>query len=194
MAVCNDYEQAFESWLTENGVKHLAVDQARRSVLTRDRIKTFDFLVYPTCRSGLSIEIPGTRAPGVIIAEVKGRQFTGATLCGRPALQCWVTAEDIQGLLEWERRFDEPLRTAKAVFIFAFRLEMPIVETDGREVYDFADRRYMFYAVTVDDYCRHMKTRSRRWGTVMLLAADFRRLAVDVRMFLTSTRLEVSRA
>lgn len=184
----NDYEQAFESWLAENGVQHVAIDQARRSQLARNRIKTFDFLVYPAARTGVfGSGVRGGGCPAVVIAEVKGRQFKGKTLRGRPALQCWVTMEDVQGLLAWQRRFDEPGELAQAVFVFAFRLELPIVETDGLEVYEFGDARYFFRAVAVDDYCRHMRTRSARWQTVMLGAGDFRRLAVDVRGLLTRT-------
>jgi hypothetical protein len=190
IAQTNDYEQAFEGWLAENGVQYIAVDQARRSLLARNRIKTFDFLLYPADHTDiLGCGVRGPDSPAVIIAEVKGRQFKGKTLRGRPSLQCWVTTEDIHGLLAWQRRFDQPSEPARAVFIFAYRFELPLVETDGREVYDFADHRYMFYAVALDDYCRCMKTRSPRWRTVMLGAADFRRLSVDVRrLFTNSTR------
>ncbi|HPD46961.1 MAG TPA: HYExAFE family protein [Anaerohalosphaeraceae bacterium] len=182
----NDYEQAFASWLTENGVYHVAVDQARRAQLARSRIKTFDFLLYPADRTQFCAGDRIARSPAVLIAEVKGRRFKGKSLRGRPSLQCWVTREDVQGLLAWQQRFDEPSEPARAVFIFAYCFELPLVESDGREVYDYADRRYMFYAVSVDDYCRCMKTRSPRWQTVTLSAADFRRLAVDVRQLLTN--------
>lgn len=187
----NEYERAFEGWLAENGVRYVAVDQGRRSMLVRNRIKTFDFLVYP---GGVGESEAdgwwGPDRPSVVVVEVKGRLFKGSTLGGRPALQCWATVEDVQGLLAWQRQFDEPGERARAVFVFAYRFELPVVETDGRQVYEFGGHQYMFYAVAVDAYCRSMKVRSSRWGTVMLGAADFRRLAADVRGILTDSERE----
>ena len=107
-------------------------------------------------------------------------------------LQCWVTMEDVRGLLRWQEQFDGPHERAKAVFVFAYRFELPWVDTDGREVYDFGDREYMFYAVDVNDYLRNMKVRSPRWQTVMLSAAKFRQLAVPVRSLLFKNDSEVS--
>ena len=70
----NDYEQAFASWLTENGVYHVAVDQARRAQLARSRIKTFDFLLYPADRTQFCAgdRITFARRPH---SQVKGRRF-----------------------------------------------------------------------------------------------------------------------
>ncbi len=177
----NEYERAFEGWLVENGVQYVMIDQARRSLLARNRIKSFDFLLYPAGRGREST------GPAVIVAEVKGRKFKGKSVGGLTSLQCWVGMEDIRGLLRWQEQFDEPGERAVAVIVFAYRFELPSVETDGREVYDFADHRYMFQAVAVADYSVNMKVRSPRWQTVMLSADDFRRLAVPVRRLLTNS-------
>jgi len=175
----NEYERAFEGWLVENGVQYVVIDQARRSLLSRNRIKSFDFLLYPSGGGR------GRSRPAVIVAEVKGRLFKGSSVGGLCGLQCWVGMDDIRGLLTWQDRFDAPGEKAMAMIIFAYRFELPSVETDGREVYDFGDHRYMFRAVGVDDYSMHMKVRSPRWQTVTLSADDFRRLAVPVRGLLT---------
>ncbi len=177
----NEYERAFEGWLVENGVQYVMIDQARRSLLARNRIKSFDFLLYPAGRRREST------GPAVIVAEVKGRKFKGASVVGLTSLQCWVGMEDIRGLLRWQEQFDEPGERAMGVIVFAYRFELPSVETDGREVYDFADHRYMFQAVAVADYSVNMRVRSPRWQTVMLGADDFRRLAVPVRRLLTNS-------
>ena len=41
----NEYEQAFESWLIDNRLQYVAVDQQKRRVVARSRIKSFDFLL-----------------------------------------------------------------------------------------------------------------------------------------------------
>ncbi len=180
-AKVNEYERAFEGWLVENGVQYVMIDQVRRSLLARNRIKSFDFLLYPAGGGG------GSTGPAIIVAEVKGRKFNGKSIAGLTSLQCWVGMEDIRGLLRWQEQFDEPGERAVATIVFAYRFELPSVETDGREVYDFGDHRYMFQAVSIDDYSLNMKVRSPRWQTVMLSADDFRRLAVPVRRLLTNS-------
>ncbi len=182
----NDYEQAFADWLIDNGVKFVAIDQQKRAVLRRNKIKSFDFLLYPAgCRSNAdSNPWSQSEEPAVIVTEVKGRLFKGKTLQNMSGLQCWVTMEDIRGMLRWQEQFDSPHEKAKAVFVFAYRFELPWVDADRAEVHDYADRRYTFYAVDAIDYMTNMKIRSPRWQTVMLSATKFRQLAVPVRQLL----------
>jgi hypothetical protein len=162
------YEQAFESWLMDNHVQYVVVDQQKRKMFARNKIKSFDFLLYPA-----------DSAP--VIAELKGRRFKGKSLAGLTSLQCWVTMEDIRGLIRWEDVFAEGF---EALFIFAYEFENIIVETDGRDVYDFQENQYMFYAVKLDDYREFMKVRSPKWQTVTLPAAKFREFAIPVRELL----------
>ncbi len=74
-AKVNEYERAFEGWLVENGVQYVMIDQARRRLLARNRIKSFDFLLYPAgggrestgpvagvSRLGLRLSSPRSRA------------------------------------------------------------------------------------------------------------------------------------
>ena len=172
----NDYEQAFASWLVDNRVQYVPVDQTKRTVLLRNRIKTFDFLVYPRCR--------GDFDASMLVTEVKGRKFKGKSLTSMSGLQCWVTMQDIIGLLDWQEKFDEPRQKAKAVIVFAYKFDLPCVEADNAEVYDYDDNRYVFYAVSVDAYRKNMKTRSPKWQTVTLPAAAFRQLAIPARNLL----------
>ena len=172
----NHYEQAFTGWLCDNRVQYVPVDQSKRTVLLRNRIKTFDFLVYPKSH--------GDFDASMLVTEVKGRKFKGKNLTKMSGLQCWVTMQDIIGLLDWQDKFDEPRQKAKAVIVFAYKFELPCVETDGTEVYDYDNNRYAFYAVTVDGYRKNMKPRSPKWKTVTLPAAKFRQLAVPVRELL----------
>ena len=163
-----NYEQVFENWLIDNRVQYVVVDQQKRRIFARSRIKSFDFLLYPS-------------SSRPVIAEVKGRKFKGKSLSALSGLECWVTMEDVRGLLRWEQVFGDGF---EAVFIFAYEFEYIDVETDGREVYDFQNNRYMFYAVRLGDYMEFMKVRSPKWQTVTLPAAKFRQFAVPVRELL----------
>jgi len=164
----NHYERAFENWLIDHRVRYVAVDEHKKKVFGRSKIKSFDYLLYPADAQG-------------IIAEVKGRSFKGTTLARLSGLECWVTADDVDGLAAWQQVFgpDHP-----AVFVFAYRMENIDVDFDGREVYDFDDNRYVFFAVKLADYRRFMKLRSPKWKTVTLPADKFRRCAVQLQELL----------
>jgi len=164
----NEYEQAFENWLVENHLQFVAVDQQRRRIFARNKIKSFDFFLYPV-----------NSAP--VIVEVKGRLFKGSSLAKETGLECWVTMEDIRGLIRWEQVFNDG---TEALFIFAYKFENIDVESDGREVYDFDGNVFMFYVVRLDDYREFMKVRSPKWQTVTLPAVKFRELAVPAKEFL----------
>ena len=40
----NHYEKAFESWLKDNGIQYLLVDQKKRTAFSKSKIKSFSFL------------------------------------------------------------------------------------------------------------------------------------------------------
>ncbi|MHC4215691.1 MAG: HYExAFE family protein, partial [Planctomycetota bacterium] len=62
----NHYERAFESWLIDNHIQYVPIDESKKTVFGRVKIKTFDFLVYPRGQQP---------KPYVIITEVKGKLF-----------------------------------------------------------------------------------------------------------------------
>ncbi|MFH1615335.1 MAG: HYExAFE family protein [Planctomycetota bacterium] len=156
----NHYEQALAGWLMDNRVQFVPVDQQKRVIFSRSKMKSFDFLLYP--RSS-------TRE--VIVAEAKGRKFSGSSLAGRPSLQCWVTMEDVRGLLGWEDVFGSGYTGA---FVFVYCFEKIDVDPDKWQIYEFDDRRYFFVMVMLDDYRKFMKIRSRKWQTVTLSTENFR--------------------
>lgn len=164
----NHYERAFESWLIENRIRYVTVDEQKRATFARSRIKSFDFLVYP--RSGQTI-----------IAEVKGRSFKGTSFAKLAGLECWVTTEDIDGLTRWQEVFGGD---HQAIFVFAYKVENIDVDFDGREVFDFDANRYVFLCVKLDDYRSFMKRRSPKWQTVTLPADKFRQCAMQIKDFL----------
>ncbi len=164
----NHYERAFENWLIENHIPYILVDEHKRAVFSACKIKSFDFLLYST----------GGQA---VIAEIKGRIFKGNTLANLTSLECWVTADDIDGLMNWQKIFG---KEARVVFIFAYKIEAVDVDLDGREVFDFNENRYLFLCVNLDDYRRFMKLRSPKWRTVTLPANRFRQNIIELNDFL----------
>ncbi|MFA5239372.1 MAG: HYExAFE family protein [Phycisphaerae bacterium] len=161
----NHYERAFQNWLIDNKIQYASVNEQKRAECESGKIKSFDFLLYP----------PGGE---IIIAEVKGRAFKGTSFAGLAGFECWVTAEDIDGLVNWR---DALGQGHTAVFVFAYKMENIDVDFDGREVYDFDANRYVFFAVKLDDYRAFMKRRSPKWQTVTLPADKFRQCAIELR-------------
>lgn len=165
----NHYERAFENWLIDNRVKFTAIDQSKRAAFGKVKLKSFDFLLYRKNRP-------------VIITEVKGRKFKGTSFEKLHGFECWVLADDVEGLLQWQKVFGEG---HEAYFVFAYNIENVDVDFDGRGVQESAGRRYVFLAVRLDDYRKYMKLRSPKWRTVTLGAEDFRRCAMDLEKLLT---------
>jgi hypothetical protein len=95
--------------------------------------------------------------------------------------ECWVTADDVDGLVSWQQVFGAG---HTAVFVFAYKIENIDVDFDGRQVFDYNEDRYVFFAVTLDDYRRFMKRRSPKWQTLTLPADKFRDCAVQIHDFL----------
>jgi len=164
----NDYERAFGNWLSDNHIQYIAVDEQKRLALGRSNIKHFDYLIYP----------PNQK---ILVAEVKGRKFRGISFANLAGFECWVTADDIEGLAKWQQVFGP---THSAAFIFAYRIEKVDVDFDGRAVYDFNGYRFVFFCVKLDDYIRFMKLRSPKWKTVTMPADQFRYCAVQMQNLL----------
>jgi hypothetical protein len=164
----NHYERAFENWLIDNNIQHIAIDERERAVLGRAKLKSFDFLLYT----------PNGR---IIIAEVKGRAFKGTSFAGLAGFECWVTADDVDSLTNWQQVLGAGYT---AIFVFAYKIENVDVDFDGRQVFDYNADRYAFFAVTLDDYRRFMKRRSPKWKTITLPAHKFRDCAVQIQKIL----------
>jgi len=164
----NHYEQAFESWLKDNRIRYLAIDENKRAALGHSKIKSFDFLLYPPNQN-------------IIIAEVKGRTFKGTSLVRLKGFECWVTMDDVEGLACWQRIFGPDYQAA---FVFAYKISNVDVDFDGRQMFDFNGRRYIFFGLSLDEYQRNMKLRSPKWKTVTLPAEKFRKHAIQIQELL----------
>ncbi|MHC4525754.1 MAG: HYExAFE family protein [Planctomycetota bacterium] len=170
----NLYEQAFSCFLSENKIPYIWVEQSKRPDFFDSAIKNFDFLLYPDSQSP-------------VLIELKGRTFKGQSLSELKGLDGWATFEDIQALSQWLEQFRYDTPAAQAYLVFAFNFSNIDVETDGRDIYDWVGRRYLFLAIGLEQYAAAMKIRSPKWQTVTLHADDFRRLANPISDVLFAT-------
>jgi hypothetical protein len=164
----NHYERAFESWLKDNRIRYLAIDENKRATFGRSKIKSFDFLIYP----------PNQK---IIIAEVKGRTFDGSSFVNLTGFECWVTMDDIEGMAFWKRYFGGDYLSA---FVFAYHIKKIDVDLDGRDTFDYDGKRYIFFALKLDEYQANMNLRSPKWRTVTLPAQKFRKYAIQMQELL----------
>jgi hypothetical protein len=165
----NHYETAFEAYLHEQRLCYVAVDESRRTLLDEGPIKSLDFIVHGPWGARLLVDVKGRRFPG------------GKPEKPRHVWECWSTLDDISGLERWVERFGPEYRGA---LVFAYALDPVVaVPKDSEDLWCYRGRRYLYRAVAVDDYRRHMRSRSPKWGTVGLPGSAFRTLVRPLRHF-----------
>ena len=160
----NHYEKAFVNWLIDSRIRFTATDQSKRAVFGETKLKRFDYFLYPNGKP-------------TIIAELKGRAFKGNSFEKLTGCECWTFADDVEGLSQWQKIFGDDHR---AYFIFAYCIEKVDVDFDGREAFELGHRKYLFFAVSLNDYRENMKLRSPKWRTVTLSADNFRKCAIPL--------------
>ena len=154
----NHYEAAFEAFIRARRVPCVAVDEAKRALSGDEGVKNPDFLLYPRLGPNLVVEVKGKRA-------VDGR--------GRRPWENWVTTDDLDGLARWQEMFGPGFR---AVLAFAYAEpppSFPLPPGDG--AFEFRGRSYRFWAVELDAYVRHLRSRGPAWKAVAMARAEFRR-------------------
>jgi hypothetical protein len=170
----NHYEGAFEAYLRGRRLGYVAVDEAHRSSLDDEPVKSLDFVVYGANGSKLLIDVKGRRFPG------------GPKDRPRRVWETWSTREDIDGLDRWAERFGDGF---VGLLVFVYRIQPTVLLPLGTpDLWVWRDRFYLMRAVPVEDYRRRMKVRSPKWGTVMLPSAAFQDLVRPFRDFVFDRR------
>ncbi|HEY1375471.1 MAG TPA: HYExAFE family protein [Gemmataceae bacterium] len=165
----NHYESAFEAYLRTRRLGYVAVDEAHRSTLDDEPVKSLDFVVYGANGAKLLVDVKGRRFPG------------GKKDRPRRVWETWSTREDIDGLVRWTERFGPGY---VGLLVFVYRVMPTVLLPLGTpDLWLWHDRFYLLRAVPVEEYRRHMRVRSPRWGTVMLPTASFRELVRPFRDF-----------
>lgn len=167
------YERAFEAYLQDRRIGYVAVDQAKKALLSGAKVKSFDFIVYPR------------RRPKLLI-DVKGRKFSLARYQKGQTGQTWTTTADIDGLTRWEKSFGDD---HQAAFVFAWWLEDtdPSIPTENG-VFRYDQRDYAFHLVDLTAYRRWAKTRSPRWKTIYIPARQFAAIAQPMDLLIKPRR------
>jgi hypothetical protein len=161
------YEAAFEDYLRQRRVPFVMVDEARRVMFAGERIKSFDFLVYPGGGQQWIIDIKGRRFP-----------YPSRRGAGR-YWENWVLQADLDSLAEWQDVFGPEF---EARFVFTYLLEGPPDRWPVAVPYSFRGESYAFLFVRLSDYVRHCRRRSPRWQTVCVPRAAFREIAWPIEL------------
>jgi hypothetical protein len=165
----NHYEAAFEAYLRARRLGYMAVDEAHRATLDDEPVKSLDFVVHGANGARLLVDVKGRRFPG------------GPKVRPRFVWETWSTTEDVDGLDRWAERFGPGF---VGMFVFVYRIAPTVLLPLGTpDLWTWRDRFYLLRAVTVADYRRSMRARSRKWGTVMLAATAFREVVRPFRDF-----------
>lgn len=136
----------------------VAVDEAKRALSGDDGLKSPDFLLYPRMGPNLVVEVKGKKGKD-------GR--------GRRRWENWVTTDDLDGLARWQGMFGPGFRAILA-FVYAEPMAaFPLPPGDG--AFEFRGRSYRFWAVGLDDYVQHLRSRGSAWKAVAMARAEFRR-------------------
>ena len=157
----NHYEAAFEEFLRGRGIPYVAVDEAKRSLLSSGAsIKSLDFIVSS----------PGQ---ATWLVDVKGRRFPAGDV-QKQYWKNWSTRDDLRSLAQWEELFGASFR---GLFVFAYDVLGDRAPLPAEELFAWRGSLYGFIAVPLSDYAAHARPISPRWDTWAMPAGDFRRLA-----------------
>ncbi|HTU90178.1 MAG TPA: HYExAFE family protein [Gemmataceae bacterium] len=165
----NHYEASFEAYLQWHRLCYIAVDETRRPILGEAPVKSLDFIVFGENGSRLVVDVKGRRFP----AGRPGKQ--------RRVWECWSTRDDIDGLLRWVDLWGPGYQ---GLLVFSYHI-LPCVElpADTEDLWTWHGRRYLLRAVEINDYQRHMRVRSPKWGTVTLPRAAYREMVQPLNHF-----------
>jgi hypothetical protein len=154
----NHYEAAFEAFIRSNKVPCVAIDEAKRAICGDSPLKNPDFLLYPRFGSNLVVEVKGKRA-----RDHRGRRDW----------ENWVTTDDLDGLCRWQAMFGPGFRAILA-FVYAEPIQpFPLPGANG--AYEFRGLEYRFWALGLDDYIAHLRSRGPAWKAVAMARRAFRR-------------------
>ena len=148
----------------------MAIDEARRAIFGEDGVKNPDFLLYPRFGTNLVVEVKGKR---------------GKNARGRRDWENWVTTDDLDGLVRWQAMFGPGFRSILA-FAYAEPIQpFPLPGENG--AFEFRGLEYRFWAVGLDDYIAHLRSRGPAWKAVAMARRPFRRRVRPLREWLPMT-------
>ncbi|MBN1909569.1 MAG: HYExAFE family protein [Pirellulales bacterium] len=164
----NHYEAAFEAYLRGRRLPYVAVDEAKRSLLSDGRsIKSLDFIVSS----------PGET---VWLVDVKGRRFPSGD-DQKQYWKNWSTRDDLDSLAQWEVLFGGRF---VGLLVFAYNIVGDRAPLPEDQLFEFREALYGFVGVPLADYAASARRISPAWDTVAMPTADFRHVARPLEAFL----------
>lgn len=164
----NHYEAAFEAYLRRRQLPYVAVDEAKRSLMSDGRsIKNLDFIVSSLGQT-------------TWLVDVKGRRFPSGD-DQKQYWKNWSTRDDLRSLGHWEAIFGGAFA---GLFVFAYNIVGDRAPLPAEQLFEFRDALYGFVAVRLSDYAASAHAISPAWDTVAMPTAEFRRLARPVDEYL----------
>ena len=162
----NHYEAAFEVYLRGRSIPYVAVDEAKRAVMSDGSLKSLDFIVSSGGR-------------GSWLVDVKGRRFPGGEE-HKQYWKNWSTQDDLWSLAQWERLFGPRFGS---LFVFAYDVLGDRAPLPVDRLFEHAGGLYGFVGIRLADYARWARPISAAWETVAMPAARFRELAAPLESF-----------
>jgi hypothetical protein len=162
----NHYEAAFEEFLRRRRVPYVAVDEARRALVSDSSLKSLDFIVSSPRGGGWLVDVKGRRFPS-------GEQ--------KHYWKNWSTRDDLRSLSAWEKLFGEPFG---GLFVFAYNIVGDRAPLAQRQLFEFRGGLYGFVAIRLADYAAAARPISPAWDTVAMPTLAFRERAASLDSFL----------
>ncbi|MEM8944102.1 MAG: HYExAFE family protein [Planctomycetota bacterium] len=167
----NHYELAFESYLRDQRVAYVAVDEQRRSLVEHGSLKNLDFIVSPSNDVSLLVDIKGRRFPS---GNSKKQYWRN-----------WSTWDDLHSMARWQEKFGT---SSCALIVFAYELVGTRSPVAAGHLYACRDRWYAFLAVRIADYIHFCRPLSAAWHTVTMPTQLFRKAAFPFANLVASQR------
>ncbi len=166
----NHYERAFESYLREHRIAYVAVNEQRRTLVTRGSLKSLDFIVSPCDSVSLLIDIKGRRFP----SGERHKQYW----------RNWSTRDDLQSMSQWQDKLGVG---SCSLLVFAFDIVGEKSPLAAEQLYSFREHRYAFLAIRLADYIQFSRPLSAKWQTLAMPTRLFREAAFPFHDLLGAT-------
>lgn len=158
----NHYEAAFEAFLRARQVPYVAVDEAKRSLLSGGSLKNLDFLLAP----------PGGHS---WLADIKGRKFPSGH--SKQYWKNWSTGDELHSLARWEELLGGQFT---GLLIFAYHIVGEFSPVPADQLFEFRRQCYGFVGIRLHHYTSFAHVISPKWDTLAMPVAKFRELAEPI--------------
>lgn len=157
------YEVMFESFLRENEILYIAVDEARRPLVDNHPVKNFDFIV--------------SSFNGKFLVDVKGKKFSARVWDN------WVHEDDLTGLRIWGNHFNAFVPLLVIPYLVGKKEEIEILR-EYADIRKHQGQTYAITAVTLADFYSNAKLRAAKWKAIYVTKDKFMKICKPVSHFI----------